>query len=167
MVAHLVGDGFPPSETFEQPSFPRRETFEQPSFPRRETFAQPSFRRKETFAQPSFPRKETFAQPSFSRRETFACTTVIPAQGDLCMHNRHSRAGRPLHAQPSFPRRRESRFGGSPLGTLGISATLSPRNGSYAKVSVRVNDGGGGFGSSSWSRFGETLRAPSAVSRGS
>ncbi len=32
-------------------------------------------------------------------------------------------------AQPSFPRRRESRVGGSPLGILAISATLSPTGG--------------------------------------
>ena len=38
--------------------------------------------------------------PSFLRRETFE--------------------------QPSFPRRRESRGGGSPIGMPGISATLSP-----------------------------------------
>ena len=43
------------------------------------------------------------------------CTTVIPAQATI--------------AQPSFPRRRESRFGGSPLGMLAISATLSPTGG--------------------------------------
>ena len=43
------------------------------------------------------------------------CTTVIPAQARI--------------AQPSFPRRRESRGGGSPLGMLAISATLSPTGG--------------------------------------
>ena len=48
------------------------------------------------------------------------------------LNNRHSRAGRPL---PSFPlnnrhsRGRESRFGGSPLEMLAISATLSPTGG--------------------------------------
>ena len=39
------------------------------------------------------------------------------------LNNRHSRE------QPSFPRRRESRAGGSLLGMLGISATLSPATG--------------------------------------
>ena len=36
IVVHPVGDGFPRSKTFEQPSFPRRrESLTQPSFPRR------------------------------------------------------------------------------------------------------------------------------------
>ena len=46
------------------------------------------------------------------------------------LHARHSRCTPViLAAQPSFPRRRESRFGGSPLGILAISATLSPAGG--------------------------------------
>ena len=50
---------------------------------------------------PSYPRKETFEQPSCAQPS-------FP---------------------PSFPRRRESRIGGSPLEMLAISATLSPTGG--------------------------------------
>ena len=161
-----VGDGFPPSETFEQPSFPRPAVIPAKAgiqgwgFPARICWASPPRclpqrelrkgllsrerrmwaclrvgdgfppgRERRMFGGaaglgmdsrlrgndgmfagacvvgPGFPPSETFEQPSFP------------------LNNRHSRD------QPSFPRRRESRAGGSLLGMLGISATLSPATG--------------------------------------
>ena len=86
-----------------------------------------------------------------TQRSPFAGTTVVGWPGALhdgcwgacagttdvwggCVLGMDSRFRRPLNnrhsrEQPSFPRRRESRAGGSLLGMLGISATLSPATG--------------------------------------
>ena len=140
MVAHLVGNGFPRSETFEQPAFSRRETCLHNRHP-----AQGDLCTTVILAQGDLcttvipricttviPRRETFAQPSFSRRETleqpsFPQTTVIPAQS--------------IHALKAgiqdwgFPARN----------TSDLRHAVSHR-GRYAQVSVRGNDGGGGLG---------------------
>ena len=140
---------FPRRETFAQPSFPRRRTFAHPSFRRRRTFAQPSFPRRETFGttvhsragRPLRNRHSHAGRPLHNRHSRagplrhLRClawqTESGFVHGEHLCDNRHSRAGRPLHnrhegfprretfGQPSFPRRRESRFGGSPLGTAG------------------------------------------------
>ena len=124
---------FSQRETIAPPSFPHKETVAQPSFPRRREsrFGGSPRGSKES---PS-PRFSPIERPSRNR-----CPTVIPAQPLHNRHSRAggnpglgvphedrknrphldpSPSERPSHrhsretvAQPSFPRRRESRFGG-------------------------------------------------------
>ena len=136
-----VGDGFPPSETFEQPSFPRTTVI--PAKAGIQGWGFPA--RNAGHLRHAVSRNGSYAKVSFRGMTGVgcagACMTDVGVPGGErrmfgrgCVLGMDSRFRRPLNnrhsrEQPSFPRRRESRAGGSLLGMLGISATLSPATG--------------------------------------
>ena len=100
MAAHPAEDGFPRSETFEQTVIPAQAGIHVQS--------------------PGTPDSQP-DRAGAARRTASGVMAAHPAE------DRFPRSE--TFAQPSFPRRRESRFGGSPVGMLAISATLSPTGG--------------------------------------
>ena len=117
-----VGDGFPPSETFDSTVIPATNRHSREGgnpglgVPCQECWASPPR---------CLPQRELRKGLLSRERRMLGAAAGLGMDSRLRrpLTNRHSRE------QPSFPRRRESRAGGSLPGMLGISAALSPATG--------------------------------------